>query len=181
MKTEHNQSYPIICEPEIFNKFLSFKPEAAKVIKWEIYNLAAYNTEILKLDSFGRGYCIQSHIWTIYNEFQSAFYQKRFKIYEQWETPKYIPHSAFTRKPFVKVFDTFLLHIFSSGLVTKWNNDFYLGNFIHHIVKGDFNNNLGRKMKLADTTFPLYLWLIGLCLSLLFFLGELFVNRFCKS
>lgn len=178
VKISDNQRFRIICEEKNYKTFLTFKPEAETEVQWDILSFSEFNDEVERLDSSTYGYCVQSNVWDIYSRFQDGLVKKKFQRYQQWETPKNLPHRGVSRKAFLKIFDVVLINTFSSGLNLKWNNDFFFRKYINNFVNTDRKALTELQMRLEDSTFAFYLLLTGSFLSMCVFVGELFVVKF---
>lgn len=174
--TLENQNFTFICDDEKHDLFLHLVPKMEHSVKWRTMTYPSYVELVERLEPSNYGYCMLSDAWEAYNSLQSSFAKRRFKVFH--ETENTIPYTAYARKPFNSVFDDFLVKSFSSGLVSKWFEDFFFIKFIAQI--GKVERNLLRQLLLDDFAFPMKLISWGFLASFVVFCFEVVVKIILK-
>lgn len=172
---QDQENYEIICEENSYNFFLNLKPEAKYKVRWKNLDFISYNNEIERLEYAQKGYCLISEIWDVYKHFQKNLLEKRFKVFDSWETSSNFPITLYLRRPFQSLLEPLFLYTYSGGLFDFWNERFWLKKWIHHTTNED-QIEQSFQLKCVEIEFALRCLEIGLFGSIIVFCGEILKN-----
>lgn len=173
-----SSKFEIICNEQRFLTFSKLMPNESKSIKWKIESDPKYLLDSLEMDATQYGYCLYSHVWSIFNNFQKAARMKIFQV--QYETPHLEKLEGYILRVFKEDFTLYLVNIYSYGLTINWEDFNYRDSNTRSIIKSTRNQDENEGITLDWLLWPLLVFLVGYLLAAITLLGEIFTHFIWK-